>query len=420
MAITIDWTVEIGDPVTPTDFTSRVSGLQLKQKCDVSKKIAHTAVITLNNFDGALTPNAGGTYSSFDWFAQAVFVKASVNGGTEFNVYQGLLTDFELIDNGTASYVTLQAVDWLSIVGRFRKTLAGGLPDEQQEGVFEVLRDVVEASGVGVVPEPLPLLNGTNSTVAISYLSTPHENDDVALPSTVGYVSDVIYNRMLQSDLIVILPTEITQAASLNTYKFATLSNVLTRTVDYHEFVFAEDATGANEIPFTNLRTGFANDRLINNATFQRSGSTEQIATDQTSQREYGNRSIAYTAVLNTTDAGALAAAELTVERFKNTRFTARQLQVSNTTIAESPSGLASEIELLLDIQTGFWQTAAIEYTPTGAGSQLTDNCVISGRTIQAVPGRTTITLDLLPAQDYQSFVLNSSTLGVLDTNRLG
>jgi len=45
---------------------------------------------------------------------------------------------------------------------------------------------------------------------------------------------------------------------------------------------------------------------------------------------------------------------------------------------------------------------------------------VISGRTIKATPGNTTITLDLLPAQDYQSFVLDSSTLGVLDTNRLG
>jgi len=418
MAITIDWSIYIGNPVTPTDLTDRVSGLQITQSCDVSKKIAHTVVLTLNNFDGALTPGAGGTYSSVDWFEQAIFIKASVNSGTEFDVYHGLLTDFDLVDNGTTSFVTVQGIDWLSAIGRIRRTLAGGLPDEQQEGVFEVLRDV--AQGGITLPEALPLLGAGDNTVAITYLSTPHDNDNVALPSTVGYVSDVIYNRMLQSDLIVIWPTKITQSGSINTYNFASVSNVLTRTVDQNTYNFAENATGTTEIPFESVDTGFNISRLINNATFARSGSTEQIATNATSLSKYGDRSIAYTAVLNTTDAGALAAAQLTVKRFSNVNFNARQLAFTSATLAEANSGINTKIEELLDIEKGFWQATQVTYTPTGTGSPTTDNCVISGRTIQATPGRTTITLDLLPAQDYQSFVLDSSTLGVLNTNRLG
>ena len=107
------------------------------------------------------------------------------------------------------------------------------------------------------------------------------------------------------------------------------------------------------------------------------------------------------------------------VERFSNIHFQARKISVQSATLADTNSGSKEELAQLLDVRYGLWQNATITYTPT-AGSQVTDNCVIAGRSIQAVPGRTTITLDLLPAQDYQSFVLDSDTLGVLDTNRLG
>ena len=73
----------------------------------------------------------------------------------------------------------------------------------------------------------------------------------------------------------------------------------------------------------------------------------------------------------------------------------------------------------LLDIQSGLWNTAAVEYTPTGSAGQVTDNCLMFGRTINATPSDTTITVEFVPAANYQYFTLNSDVLGVLDQNRL-
>ena len=108
------------------------------------------------------------------------------------------------------------------------------------------------------------------------------------------------------------------------------------------------------------------------------------------------------------------------VQRFSNVHFQARRISVESSTLAAVNSGSKEELAQLLDVRYGLWQTATIEYTPTGAATPTIDNCVIAGRQIKATPGRTTIALELLPAVDYQSFTLDSDVLGVLDQNRLG
>jgi len=45
---------------------------------------------------------------------------------------------------------------------------------------------------------------------------------------------------------------------------------------------------------------------------------------------------------------------------------------------------------------------------------------LIYSRQIRATASGTSIVLDLLSADDYQSFTLDSTVLGVLDENRLG
>jgi hypothetical protein len=45
---------------------------------------------------------------------------------------------------------------------------------------------------------------------------------------------------------------------------------------------------------------------------------------------------------------------------------------------------------------------------------------VIAGRTITFDPAQTFMSFDLLPGHDYQSFLLNSNEIGLLDTDRLG
>lgn len=63
--------------------------------------------------------------------------------------------------------------------------------------------------------------------------------------------------------------------------------------------------------------------------------------------------------------------------------------------------------------------TTNVSYTAPG-GSPTTTTFVIEGGTCSAVPGQTTFTLYLSPTVIYDLFTLNSSTFGILNTNRLG
>ncbi len=67
----------------------------------------------------------------------------------------------------------------------------------------------------------------------------------------------------------------------------------------------------------------------------------------------------------------------------------------------------------------GYGSTTHVTYTPPG-GSPTTDTFVVEGGTCTAVPGRTDFTLYLSPTVIYDLFTLNSSTFGILNTNRLG
>ena len=70
--------------------------------------------------------------------------------------------------------------------------------------------------------------------------------------------------------------------------------------------------------------------------------------------------------------------------------------------------------------QTVLWQRAAITYRAPGMSSSVTDQVVIVGRKVMASPSDTRVELTLKSGQDNQSFELDSSTYGILDTNRLG
>lgn len=61
-----------------------------------------------------------------------------------------------------------------------------------------------------------------------------------------------------------------------------------------------------------------------------------------------------------------------------------------------------------------------LTYRVPGAGSDTTINVVLEGWTVQMTPAETRWTLNLSPLTYYQFFTLDSSTLGILDTSRLG
>ena len=72
----------------------------------------------------------------------------------------------------------------------------------------------------------------------------------------------------------------------------------------------------------------------------------------------------------------------------------------------------------ILDIESVMWQPVQLTYTPTGCAQQ-TKMSVIRSRRISATPSDCQVTLGLLPAYQYQSFILNDTYLGILDSSRI-
>lgn len=417
MTVALEWKIQIGTTADPINFTDRCEGIIIQQRCDVSRILTHSASVTLNNDDGALTPNAGGTYQSEDWFAHAVFISVSVNGNPNVPVFHGLLDTFDLFDDGTSSTVTITAVDAITVAGRSKQVSVISRTSNQRLAFASELIALTSDPG----ETRLPAL-GQLFTDAF-FINDGGIGRSVSYSWSNQYAADFVFNQLGTSDLLVAWATRITGTGAVNyaTYEYVLIGSELTRTgATAHTFAFTETAGSTTDIPVRSIETRFNIERLVNDATMTIVGGTAQRFTDQTSTELYGQRSIEYSQLVSATDADALALATNIVNRQSNIVFAPFQIALDAATFAGNPDALEDEIELLLDVRYGIWQTCTLEYTPTGAASQQTAELVLTGRTITAVPGRTSLVLDVLPAADYQSLVLDSSTLGVLDQNRLG
>ena len=63
-----------GIPVDAIDFTNRVLSLKVDNQAYLGKVGRTKTQVVLDNSDGALTPEGGGTYTSTDWFAEPLHV----------------------------------------------------------------------------------------------------------------------------------------------------------------------------------------------------------------------------------------------------------------------------------------------------------------------------------------------------------
>jgi len=432
MSLDLAWNVTIGGLDTNTDFTNRVTGLSINQQLGFMQPAGHKVVITLNNFDGALTPGAGGTYSTFAWFEQAVFITCTVNSTDTAEVFHGIVDDFDIQDDGVSSTVTLTALDWLSIGAR------GLYPNDILSSTSYVwtnwanrIIDAFTLKGVPPGETNLPKLDqdigvyrGYQGDVSYYAASTINTGFKALAGDSLG---DVMISRHQAAVPSVIWPTTIDKWSILPTldaarYDAAIVGDTLTRSdANATTFVFTEGTPAAGELPVNTIDRGYDVDRIINQATVTSAFTTNTVeANASTSTSTTGIKSLfaGESTMLSDTDTQRMA--DNIVQRFSNVHFQARRISVESSTLAAVNSGSKEELAQLLDVRYGLWQTATVEYTPTGAATPTIDNCVIAGRQIKATPGRTTIALELLPAVDYQSFTLDSDVLGVLDQNRLG
>lgn len=451
MAITTTWTVTLQQYNDSIDVTSRTYGATINQEVSVGAVGVSTATIEIDNNDGAFTPFNGGTYSNVDFFAYALIIDVTVSDGVtnyQRNVYGGVINDFKLNDNGINSTIVLSAVDGITIAGRSEIGYANLDPSlyfaSTMRGAITLLLDGWTSGGNVLLEEvQLPYLGGDD-------IDTQNVRRDLQAYVTTfefyGYenytVADILNSSILPAAPGVQFPGEIrfetVSGTDTTRYRNMIMDTSLVPDATYQKtFVFAENPTGT-ELPFKNLDRGYNMGDVVNAAQVTRndptqfSGApTETKSYESTvSIQKYGVRAVEYgtlairwddeTVNFGVTEPGAQQVAERWANRYDTPRFLTKRLTVTAKQVdAVASSTAAEQWADYLHCETGLWNIGQVIYTPTG-GTERTDDVVVASRKINITPQDAVVTVYCLPLNDNMSFVLDSSTLGVLNTNRLG
>jgi len=442
MTVTSTWQIEFVDASTTTDLTSNVLGFSIRQNVSLTRITGHTGNMTLNNNANLFTPGAGGTYASFGWFSKLIKITCDINDGSTTSTAEVawmVVQDIRFNDDGQFATVELTLVDPLTYAGR------DAVEEIDVTAVYSVLDEVSQTilnGGSGLSRVPFPKFGASSATVT----SVNKKNNVPAGKETspgywgilsefeTGTAKDYINNQVLPSGPAIIYPTVATYSSNTWTLHAAYVNRLLTKesvssTDHYRSYEFTETDT-ADKFPIRRLSVQMNTVNAVNQATMQSwspvTGEGPNVSNNTTSQDTIGIRSITFDKLITWSFGGATQANKAVIgdfwtNRFSDVTFTPQQMIVSLEGINSNiDSSSRQNYADLLDIRTGLWNVAKITYTPKGAGSSQTHASVITGRTINATPAGTEISLNLLSATDNQSLTLDKTNIGILGTNRLG
>jgi hypothetical protein len=424
MTINTAWDINIGTVAAPTDFTSRVLSMNINQSVNVNVFGRGVAQLTLLNKDGALTPGGGGTYSSTDWFAQGVFISALTNigaGVTTTQVFHGIITGFDLYDDGVFSTVTITAQDGFVIGGRTTAPV-NAFPNTTLSYSFVLPFYLEGIAGYG--DAYYPLMGKTDPDVLVTNLSGESPNVTTPAGAFTGTFADMWTQGLIPAAADILWPTTIENKSGTEIeYRVnstpATLTRLLANRVDF-EFVPQSSVTGT-KFPFdiNDFTQEFNNDDLVTEAQYQGSyvSSAAITSTNTTGVGAYGSRTLASTNTWLPDVAAVTAMATNMTNRYSSAEFTPASLSLKASQVKAFCADAAhSQWYNLLGISSGLWQKASITWTGSGAVSQTATSC-ITARQISVTPEDTVVSLSLLNWVDNHSFILDTDKL---DVDRLG
>jgi hypothetical protein len=191
-----------------------------------------------------------------------------------------------------------------------------------------------------------------------------------------------------------------------------------------YEFADGSSAITTGQIPFSEIATGFRVEDLTNEAVISTNiNQSVPTGTNVSSQQLYGPRTRTYTNLAAGYSNYQTDISNFWVNRYGSVQYLPMEIQTSYAVLKGSAvdDGVAMlEFMQLLWPSTALWNRLTIKYKPTGATSTQTIEMIATRRLITADPSNTTIRLTVKSGVDNQSFELDSSTYGILDTNRLG
>jgi len=422
------WRIYLFDGTGDTEITSSVQGFSTQETVRIGSLSSFDAVITLDNDSGDFTPAEGGgtgTYKNTNWLTKGIKIKADVDTVTNpLTLFTGIVADVDFRDNGINSTMTIMAQDWLS--------LCNGLPGDYTESslgnpaLWYLIQTALELPTNPVVFPKLDQPTYDAKPFIFNVTQNGEANLEFAAASNIKPI-DYIAQTFLRAAPGIILPISIgvdNPNTDILYFAYAVDRNMIPAVYDLDPapIKFSENPTG-DKLAFQQLEAGFNYRELtsVSSITSGYTGVTPQTVSNTGTGQTYGTRARSSSGTGNATDADALDAALFWTQRQGTTRYQPRRLTTSIEAM-EAQSGFdsasAAQLWKLLDADY-LWFPVVVEYTPAN-GTQVETTTIITGRTVQAVPGRTTVTLELLPGVDYYSFILNDDYFGVLDQNRLG
>ena len=442
MAFNLVWKVEFGDIGGLFDITSYVFDTFIDMNANIGAAGRTSCSITLNNNGGQFTPGGAGTYGSVNWFKQAIIVSCTGGGLTEY-AFVGLLQDFDVDQRSTKeSTVTITALDFLSVAGRSSNQLS-----EPSGGYLlsleQFIKSFTDPAFGPSTPEISPLMGSTSNK--LSYIIATTATDIVTYVRTSyleqGTLGDWLNNQVLPTAPGTAFMTDYSISADRFLWNCQVIDSSLNRTTNAYTTTIVDGSAvlTSGQIAFNEIDVGFELDTLTNECNAiplnDGIGTIASVTAINTSSRDnYGIRSRTYASCIPT---GAVAiggvlvtfnnqfmetVANFWANRYGEVRYIPSRVVTAYSTLRKYSvdDGVAMQAFVrLLSAKTALWNRQTVTYKGAGMSSSQTTQTVTTGRKIMITPSDTRIELTVVSGIDNQSFELDSSTYGILDTNRL-
>jgi hypothetical protein len=421
MAITTAFTITIGNLGASYDITSEVMSFNVNTQVSLAEIGTSRGSMLIKNFTGSFTPGGGGTYGSVDWFNQAVLINGTTTVGgvpTSFKLFHGIVDQFALDDNGINSYVTISFIDALTAGGRSATVNTNGIG-----GNASLFVEAFYENSTPSNPAQMPTLGGTNTGYTVTTkLLTDNFTVTCGTANIGNSISSSIQLIITPVGPSMVIPTTITLSNPDFGYElvdYTMTRNAANRTT----FIFKDKTISGTQLPIGDLVTGYDEDLLTNYVKTTNVTDNNTINSfNSTSTTKYGQRFRSYTqAGFSIIDGGVNQqnTNNSWINRFGEITFAPAELSFSSKMVQSAAADAAEPFwNKILDIESVMWQPVQLTYTPTGCAQQ-TKMSVIASRRISATPSDCQVTLGLLPAYQYQSFILDDTYLGILDSSRV-
>jgi hypothetical protein len=364
-----------------TDITDKVLSMNITQGRE-------KYLDTYSGGSCTFTINNSANYASIITYGTVINVRSLLNDSSQFfcDFWVQEITFDDYPGNTGLNTATITAVDWISRAGRI---LADNLSLPQLSTGDQLRRFEISAGG------PLPSDMGVNSGLS----------GTGSLASATTYTGSVNnYMNLLvttERGYVVLRGSTLTFVERPYVSSLVPIATTLGRT------------TSASQIAYQTFERIQNGTQFINTATISPNGLASQTSVNLGSVVAYGSAAYSSSTV-DYTITQAVGNANWIVNNFSD--LTTLRFACSLTDVAQNATALTA---WLTQCWGSFNRSINLSYQVPG-GSLTTTAVVMEGAQINVTPELTQFAMTFSPLQYYQFFTLNSSTLGILDTSRLG